>query len=114
MTLNRNECIRCKKKKKLFSETSFFPSRESRHVTEVTRETLPKIYDSCKIQRQLETANIFTPTRHILKTSQRVCQVEGIHGLPQVGAPTFFPKTSKNKDTWWETKTQESLTTRTP
>ena len=40
--------------------------------------------------------------------------MEGIHGLPAVSAPTFFPKDSRNKDTWWETKAQESLSTRTP
>ena len=80
----------------------------------LTSETLQRIYDSCKIQRQLETANIFTPTRHILQTIKRVCQVEGIHGLPAVAAPTFFPKASKNKDTWWETKAQESSNTNTP
>ena len=33
-----------------------------------TSETLQKIHDSGKIQRQLGTANIFTPTRHILHT----------------------------------------------
>ncbi len=43
----------------------------------LTSETLQKVDDSCKIQRQLEV-------------------------------------NSKNKDTWWETKTQESLSTRTP
>ena len=57
-----------------------------------TSETLQKIHDSGKIQRQLETVNIFTPTRHILHTIKRVWQVEGIHGLPAVAAPTFFPK----------------------
>ena len=40
--------------------------------------------------------------------------MEGIHGLPSVVAPTFFPKDSKNKDTWWETKAQESSNTNTP
>ena len=40
--------------------------------------------------------------------------MEGIHGLPAVAAPTFFPKTSKNKDTWWEAKAQESSNTNTP
>ena len=30
-------------------------------------ETQQRIYDSCKTQRQLETVNIFTPTRHILQ-----------------------------------------------
>jgi hypothetical protein len=34
-----------------------------------------------------------------------VWQVEGLHGLPAIAAPTFFPKASKNKDIWWETKT---------
>jgi hypothetical protein len=38
----------------------------------LTSETLQKIYDSCKIQRHLETASIFTPTRHILQTLHRV------------------------------------------
>jgi hypothetical protein len=38
----------------------------------LTSETLQKIYDSCESQRQLETANIFTPTRHILETIKRV------------------------------------------
>ena len=70
-----------------------------------------KIYDSCKSQRQLETANIFTPTRHILQTIKRVWQVEGLHGLPAVAAPTFFPKASKNKDIWWETKTPSNTST---
>jgi hypothetical protein len=58
----------------------------------LTSETLQKIYDSCKIQRQLETTNIFTLTRHIVQTIKRVLQVEGIHGLPAVAATTFFPK----------------------
>ncbi len=40
--------------------------------------------------------------------------MEGIHGLPAVAAPTFFPKAYRNKDTWWETKAQESPSTRTP
>jgi hypothetical protein len=40
--------------------------------------------------------------------------VEGIHGLPVVAAPTFFPKASKNEETWWKTKAQESMSTRTP
>ncbi len=34
----------------------------------LTSETLQKIYDSCKIQRQLETANIFTPKTHSADT----------------------------------------------
>jgi hypothetical protein len=71
----------------------------------LTSETLQRIYESCTSQRQLETANVFTPTRHILQTIKRVWQVEGLHGLPAIAAPTFFPKASKNKDIWWETKT---------
>ena len=38
----------------------------------LTSETLQRIYESCTSQRQLETANIFTPTRHILQTIKRV------------------------------------------
>jgi hypothetical protein len=34
--------------------------------------------------------------------------VAGLHGLPAVAGPTFFPKASKNKDIWWETKTSSS------
>ena len=37
--------------------------------------------------------------------------MEGLHGLPAVAAPTFFPKASKNKDIWWETKTPSSTST---
>ncbi len=40
--------------------------------------------------------------------------MEGIHGLPAVAAPTFFPKASRNKDTWWQTKAKKSPSTRTP
>jgi hypothetical protein len=35
-------------------------------------ETQQRIYDSCKTQRQVETVNIFTPTRHSLQTIKRV------------------------------------------
>jgi hypothetical protein len=38
-------------------------------------------------------------------TIKRVWQVEGLHGLPAIATTTFFPKVSKNKDIWWETKT---------
>ena len=68
----------------------------------LTSETLQRVYESCATQRQLETANIFTPTRHILQTIKRVWQVEEIHGLPAVAAPTFFPTASRNRDTWWK------------
>jgi hypothetical protein len=40
--------------------------------------------------------------------------VEEIHGLQTVAAPIFFPKSPKNKETWWKTKAQESMSTRTP
>jgi hypothetical protein len=65
----------------------------------LTSETLQIIHESCTSQRQLETANIFTPTRHILQIIKRVWRVEGVHGLPAIAAPTFFPKATKNKDT---------------
>jgi hypothetical protein len=41
---------------------------------------------------------------NIGQTIKRVWQVEGLHGLPPIAAPNFFPKASKNKDIWWETK----------
>jgi hypothetical protein len=34
-----------------------------------------------------------------------VWRAEGVHGLPAIAAPTFFPKATKNKNIWWETKT---------
>jgi hypothetical protein len=52
----------------------------------LTSETLQRIYESCATQRHLETASIFTPTRHILQTIKQVWHVEGIHGLPAVSA----------------------------
>jgi hypothetical protein len=57
----------------------------------LTSETLQRIYDSCATQRRLETVNIFTPTRYILQTIKRICQVEGIHGTrtPNSNSATF-------------------------
>jgi len=40
--------------------------------------------------------------------------VEGIHGLPGVAASTFFPTTSRNKDTWWKMSTGNSSKIKTP
>ncbi len=80
----------------------------------LTSETLERIYDSCITQRQIETVNIFTPTRHILQTIKQVWQVEGIHILPAVAASTLFPMSSRKKDTWWETRSEESLSMKTP
>jgi hypothetical protein len=71
----------------------------------LTSETLQRIHESCTSQSQEESVNIFTHTSHILQTIKRVWQVEGLHGLPTIAASTFFPKASKNKDIWWETKT---------
>ena len=80
----------------------------------LTSETLQRIHDSCSTQRQLETVNIFTPTRYILQTIKRIWQVEGIHGLPAVTVPTFFPTDSRNNDTWWERREEESSSIKTP
>jgi hypothetical protein len=77
-------------------------------------ETLHRIYDSCITQRQLETAPTFTPTKHVLQTIKRIWQVEGIHGLPAISAPTFFPTDSRNKDTWWEKRAGESTSVKAP
>jgi hypothetical protein len=40
--------------------------------------------------------------------------VEGIHGLPAVAASTLLPVSSRKKDTWWETRSEESLSMKTP
>jgi hypothetical protein len=63
---------------------------------------------------KLETAHTFTPTRHIPQTIKRIWQVERIHGLPAIAAPTFFPTTSRNKDTWWEKRAGEATSMKTP
>jgi hypothetical protein len=71
-------------------------------------ETLVRIHESCNNQTHLECADIFTPTRHILQAIRRTWNVDRVHGLPAVAAPTFFPSASKNDETWWgsqDTKT---------
>ena len=37
--------------------------------------------------------------------NQQGWRAEAVHGLPAIAAPTFFPKATKNKNIWWETKT---------
>jgi hypothetical protein len=77
--------------------------------TEVTSETLLKIYDSCITQKQPEKTHIFTPTRHILQTIKRIWNIVRTHcGLTAVAAPTFFSSASRNKETWWEKGTGET------
>ncbi len=71
-------------------------------------------WDSCITQRQLEITHTFTPMRNILQTIQRICQVEGIHGLPSIVALTFLPMSSRNKDTWWQESTGESTNAKSP
>ena len=45
--------------------------------------------------------------RHILQTIKRIWNIERIHGLPVVVAPTFF-SVSRNKETWWKKGTGET------
>jgi hypothetical protein len=63
--------------------------------------TLTRIHESCKTQSLLESADVFTPTRHILQTIRRIWMVDRVHGLPAVAAPSFFPSVSRNVDIWW-------------
>ena len=68
-----------------------------------TPETLTKIQASCKSQEYLEESNKLTPTRHILLALRQTLDLERIHGLPAVAAPTFFPSASRNEECWWGT-----------
>ena len=79
-----------------------------RTLRDLNMETLVRIHESCKSQSKLESANIFTPTRHILQAIRRTWKTDRVHGLPVVTVPDFFPSVSKNNDTWWgsqDTKT---------
>ncbi len=75
-----------------------------RKVWGPTPDTLAKIQDSCKIQENLEEANVFSPTRHLLLTIKRLWQIDRVHGLPAVVAPAFFPSASKGGECWWGTQ----------
>jgi hypothetical protein len=66
-----------------------------------TMDTLTRIHESCKTQSLLESADVFTPTRHILQTIRRTWMVDRVHGLPAVTDPPFFPSASRNDDIWW-------------
>ncbi len=66
-----------------------------------TMATLTRIHESCKTQSLLESADVFTPTRHILQAIRRTWMVDRVHGLPAVAAPSFFPSASRNVDIWW-------------
>jgi hypothetical protein len=62
-----------------------------RRVWGPTQGTLARIQDSCKDQENLEEANVFSHTRHLLLTLKRLWQLDRVHGLPAVAAPAFFP-----------------------
>jgi hypothetical protein len=66
-----------------------------------TMDTLTRIHESCKTQSLLVSADIFTPTRHILQSIRSTWMVDRVHGLPAVTAPSFFPSASRNVDIWW-------------
>ncbi len=66
-----------------------------------TMDTLTRSYESCKTQSLLESVDVFTPTRHILQAIRSTWLVDGVHGLPAVVAPSFFPSTSRKEDIWW-------------
>ena len=71
-----------------------------RTMWDPTMATLTRIYESCKTQSLLESADVFTPTRHILHAISRTWKVDRVHGLPAVVAPSFFPSASRNDDIW--------------
>jgi ribonuclease HI len=75
-----------------------------RRVWGPTQNTLARIQASCKDQESLEEANVFSPTRHLLLTLQRLWQLDRVHGLPAVAAPAFFSSASKGKECWWGTQ----------
>ena len=72
-------------------------------------ETIVRIHESCKSQSQLESANIFTPTRHNLQAIRRTWKTDRVHVLPAMAAPTFFPLASKNNDTWWGSRDMRTV-----
>ncbi len=63
-------------------------------------DTLTRIHESCKTQSLLESADVFTPTRHILQAIRRVWMVDRVHGLPAVADPSFLSSVSRNDDIW--------------
>jgi hypothetical protein len=80
-----------------------------RRVWGPTQDTLGRIQASCKDQESLEEANVFSPTRHLLLTLKRLCQLDRVHGLPAVAAPAFFPSASKGEECWWGTQDSNTV-----
>lgn len=74
-----------------------------------TMTTLTRIHESCKTQSLLESADVFTPTRHILQTIRCTWMVDRVHGLPTVAAPSFFPPASRNDDIWWGSQDMKTV-----
>jgi hypothetical protein len=71
--------------------------------------TLTRIHESCKTQSLLESADVFTPTRHILQAIRRIWMVDRVHDLPAVEAPSFFPSSSRNEDIWWSSQDMKTV-----
>ena len=84
-----------------------------RRVWGPTQDTLARIQASCKDQESLEEANVFSPTRHLLLTLKRLCQLDRVHGLPAVAAPAFFPSASKGRSTGGVRKIQARFSSAT-
>jgi hypothetical protein len=64
---------------------------------------------SCKDQENLEEANVFSPTRHLLLTLKRLWELDRVHGLPAVAAPAFFPSASRGEECWWGTQDSSTV-----
>jgi hypothetical protein len=71
--------------------------------------TLTRIHESCKTQSLLESADVFTPTKHVLQEIRRAWMVNRIHDLPTVAAPSFFPSASRNDDIWWGSQDMKTV-----
>ena len=71
--------------------------------------TLTRIHESCKTQSLLESADVFTTTRHILQAIRRAWMVDRVHDLPVVPDPSFFPSPSRNDDIWWGSQDMKTV-----
>jgi hypothetical protein len=63
-----------------------------------TMDTLTRIHESCETQSLLESADVFTPARHILQAIRHTWMVNRVHGLPDVVTPSFFPSSFRYDD----------------
>jgi hypothetical protein len=66
-----------------------------------TMAILMRIHESYKTQSLLESADVLTPTTHILQAIRRIWILDRVHVLPAVTVPSFFPSSSRNENIWW-------------